>query len=118
MSKRRWRLAIGAAGLAAVAIAVVLATSLTDGGETKRGGATTQASDADSTQLSHADYARLWKRTRVGESKSTVLARWPKKPYQHYSDNLKDDCFEWLDKPLYLYNLCFKGGVLRSKSLF
>ena len=47
-----------------------------------------------------------------------MLARWPKKPYQHYVDNLKDECFEWQDKPLYLYNLCFKGGVLRSKELF
>ena len=46
-----------------------------------------------------------------------MIKRWPKDPYQHYTDNLKDDCFEWSNEPLYLYNLCFSDGVLRSKDL-
>jgi hypothetical protein len=117
MSRGRWWLAAGAAVLAAVVVAVVLAVVLTGGGGSG-GGGTTEAGRADSTQLSHAEYARLWTATRVGEARSKVLARWPEEPYQHYSDNLKDECFEWLDKPIYLYNLCFRDGVLRSKSVF
>jgi hypothetical protein len=108
--KKRWWLAIGAAVLAAVAAGVVLA--LSGGGA---GG-----------QLSHSDYTRLWQGTQIGESTSAVLARWPKTPYQHYTDNLKDDCFEWSDvpdvhrnnMPQNLYNLCFRDGVLRTKDLF
>ena len=69
-------------------------------------------------QLSHADYEELWVGTHIGEPKAAVLARWPKVPYQHYTDNLKDDCYEWSDEPSYLYNLCFKDGVLRLKTLF
>jgi hypothetical protein len=54
-----------------------------------------------------------------------VLARWPKIPYQHYTDNLKDNCYEFSDvpdvtrnnMPENIYNLCFKDGVLRSKDI-
>jgi hypothetical protein len=108
--RRPRTLAVAAAGLMVVGVAIVLAIVLTDGGGPKRDGA--------AAQLSHADYARLWQRTRVGESRSDALAGWPKPPYQHYTDNLQDECFEWQDKPTYLYNLCFKGGVLRSKAVF
>jgi hypothetical protein len=106
--KRRW-LAIGAAVFAAAAAAVALTITLTGGGGSK------QPSHSD--QLSDADFARLWHGTHVGEPEEAVLERWPKDPYQHYTDNLKDDCFEWSDEPLYLYNLCFSDGVLRSKDL-
>jgi hypothetical protein len=116
MRSRPWILAGGAAGLVVVVVAVVLAIVLTDGGDGK--GTAGAARQATTLQLSHAAYARLWQRTRVGEPTKAVLARWPKTPYQHYGDNLKDDCFEWFDKPNFLYNLCFKGGVLRTKSLF
>jgi hypothetical protein len=54
-----------------------------------------------------------------------VLARWPKVPYQHYTDNLKDNCYEFADvpdptrndMPENIYNLCFKDGFLRTKDL-
>jgi hypothetical protein len=54
-----------------------------------------------------------------------VLARWPKVPYPHYKDNLKDDCYEWEDvpdpsrgnMPRNIFNLCFKDGVLRTKDI-
>jgi hypothetical protein len=104
---RRW-LAVGAVVSVAAAAAVALTITLTGGGGQNEPG---------SGQLSHAEFARLWQETHVGESREAVLARWPKPAYQHYTDNLKDDCFEWSDKPVYLYNLCFFGGVLRSKDL-
>ena len=106
MTRKRW-LATGAVVVAAAALAVGLSLALTGGG----GG-------SGSKHLSHADYEELWRGTHVGDTKEAVLARWPKVPYQHYADNLKDDCYEWSDEPSYLYNLCFKDGVLRLKTLF
>ena len=111
MTKKRWWLAIGAAVVAVVATAVGLSLALTGGGGPK--------------QLSHADFERLWAQTRLDEPTPAVLARWPKIPYQHYSDNLKDDCYEFADvpdvtrnnMPENIYNLCFKDGVLRSKDI-
>ena len=104
MTKKRWWLAIGAAVIAAAAAAAGLTLAFTGGG--------------GSGQPSHADYEVLWDGTHVGDTKEAVLARWPKVPYQHYADNLNDDCYEWSDEPTYLYNLCFKDGVLRLKTLF
>jgi hypothetical protein len=106
---RRW-LAIGA-GLAAVAVAVGLTLALTGGGGSK--------------QLSHADYERIWAESHLGDQTSAVLERWPNVPYQHYRDNLKDDCYEFEDvpdpthnnMPENIYNLCFKDGVLRTKDI-
>ncbi len=111
MTKKQWWLAIGVVVVAAAAAAVALSLTLGGGGGPK--------------QLSHDDYAQLWQGTHLGESKQAVLGRWPV-PYQHYADNLKDDCYEWSDAPNLrlnnmpqnLYNLCFKDGVLRSKALF
>jgi len=110
MTKRRWWLAIG--GVAVAATAAGLSLALIGGGGSK--------------QLTHTDFARLWQGTHVGESAAAVLARWPKTPYQHYTDSLKDDCYEFADvrdashgnMPQNLYNLCFRDGVLRSKAVF
>ena len=74
----------------------------------------------------NADLARLWQQTHTGQSQRDVLAAWPKNPYQHYADSTGADCYEWQDKPsgaykglpAHLYNLCFKGGVLRVKTVF
>jgi hypothetical protein len=74
-------------------------------------------------QPNHAAYQKLWNGTRVGSSMSSVLARWPSPPYERYTDGAKNRCFEWLDrsktghKLSYLYNLCFKNGILATKSL-
>jgi len=67
--------------------------------------------------LDHHDYALLWQQTHLGEARDAVLARWPTVPDEHYTDNLKDDCFEWSDERRYIYNLCFNAGILRSKEL-
>ena len=111
MATRRLRLALAAVALAASAgVATGLVLTLTGG----------------STRLSDADYARLFRESRVGEPMAAVLARWPKDVYQQYADNLNDECYEWQDNRLgkgsnlasHLYNLCFKRGVLRSKEVF
>ena len=110
MKKKQWRLAIGAAAVAVAAIGAGLSLALAGGG---------------SKHLSHTDFERIWAETTLGDPTKTVLARWPKTPYQHYSDNLKDDCYEFADvpdpthngMPLNIYNLCFKDGVLRSKDI-
>ena len=110
MTKKQWRLAIGAAVLAVIATAVGLSLALTGGG---------------SKQPSHADFERIWAETHLGDRTTTVLALWPKVPYQHYTDNLKDNCYEFADvpdvtrndMPENIYNLCFKDGVLRSKDI-
>jgi hypothetical protein len=68
------------------------------------------------SSLTHLGYATLWQETVAGHTKITILNKWPK-PYQHYSDGTGNDCYEWDDKPLRLYNLCFKNGLLVSKSL-
>jgi hypothetical protein len=109
MKKNQWFLT-GAAVLAVVGAVVGLSLALTGGG---------------SKQLSHADFVRLWAGTHLGDSRSAVLARWPKNPYQHYADNLKDDCYEFADvpdvtranMPKNIYNFCFKDGVLRTKDI-
>ena len=105
MTKKRWWLTGAAVVVAAAGLAVGLALALSggDGGGNK--------------EVSHADYEVLWDETHLGDAKREVLDRWPA-PYQHYKDNLKDDCYEWADRPHYLYNLCFKDGVLRLKTLF
>jgi hypothetical protein len=108
--QRQW-LAIGAAVIAAVAITVGVTLALTGGGGSK--------------QLTHADFERIWAETHLGDRTTTVLALWPKVPYQHYTDNLKDNCYEFADvpdvtrndMPENIYNLCFKDGFLRTKDI-
>jgi hypothetical protein len=93
---------VGAAVVGVAVAGVVLGLVFTGGG-------------GEPKPLTHDDYTRMWHETRVGESRDAVLARWPKDPYQHYTDNLKDECFEWQDDRRYLYSLCFNSGVLRAK---
>src|SRR6478735_4651013 len=103
--RKRWWLAIGMSLLAVAGVAVGLSLALTSGG----GG--------EPKRMSHDDYQRIWFQTGVGDSRDEVLARWPKVPYQHYTDNLKDEGYEWRDERRYIYNLCFADGVLRTKDL-
>ena len=72
------------------------------------------------SQPSHAAFVQNFAAATVGAKRSSVLAQWPKKPYQHYSDNFGDECFEWLDdygdgKRRALYDFCFKNGRLTQK---
>jgi hypothetical protein len=104
MGRTQWRLAIGGVAFAMVAVAAGLSAFLLN-----RGGDGTKEPTA-------VAYARLWSGTQIGSSMTTVLARWPK-PYQKYADGSQQQCFEWWDKPIYLYNLCFKNEVLVSKDI-
>jgi hypothetical protein len=74
------------------------------------------SSGGSTPQLNHVAYARLWIKTSLGSRQDVVLPEWPK-PYQTYSDGTKNECYEWWDRPLSLYNLCFKKGVLVAKSI-
>jgi hypothetical protein len=121
MSDSRWRVAVAAVVVAAVVVTAVMV--LTTGGSGQRHSASTSTRSA---VLPDGSYKILWAGTQVGQSEPSVLARWPKNPYQHYSDNLREDCYEWEDEaagpdkhmPAHLYNLCFKDGVLRLKTVF
>jgi hypothetical protein len=101
LTKAKWTL-VGATTTVVAAVAIVLAITL--GGSSSK------------PKLSHVAYARLWTRTVIGASRETVLGDWPT-PYQSYPDGFKNQCFEWWDRPFSLYNLCFRKGVLVTKSI-
>jgi hypothetical protein len=100
----RWLLA-GAVAILAVALAVGL--SLAYGGGTK--------SPAPPATVSAEELQSLFEEAKAGQKESDVLAKFPQ-PYQHYRDNLGEDCYEW--RGANLYNLCFKAGVLHLKTTF
>src|SRR5438477_2324780 len=97
MNSKRTKLIIGAAAAVAVALAVGLTLWLTSGSGTASRAATHQA------------YAELFANATVLHTKIGVLDKWPK-PYQVYHDAYMHKCYEWWDKPLFLYNLCFDRG--------
>lgn len=105
--RKQWWLLAGVAVLA-VAVAAGLSIALTGGGGSEQ--VVTAERPAGPT------WEQLYRESHVGAKEAAVLGLWPKIPYQHYSDNLKDDCYEWQGDNL--YNLCFKGGILRSKTTF
>jgi hypothetical protein len=63
----------------------------------------------------HVAFRQLFNSAVVGETKISVLSQWPK-PYQTYTAS-PDQCFEWYDNHVALYNLCFLNGVLHAKDL-
>ena len=71
-----------------------------------------------SPAATHRAYAELFANATVLQTRISVLAKWPK-PYQVYHDAYFHRCYEWWDKPLFLYNLCFDRttGVLVNKEL-
>ena len=98
MKRNRWWIALGAI---IVVAAAAVGLSLALGGGGGRPAATTTATDTTAPR----GLAGLYAATRLGTKEAVVLARWPKIPYQHYSDNLGEDCYEWQGDNL--YNLCF-----------
>jgi hypothetical protein len=105
MTRTRWWLLIGAVVVVA-AVGVGLGLALTGGSD----GEQTTAGAPPVT------LGGLYALTKVGDKESDVLARWPKIPYQHYKDNLQEDCYEWQGENL--YDLCFRNGVLALKTNF
>jgi hypothetical protein len=107
MGRRRNWLFLGVA-VVAVAAAVGISLALTGGGG--------KAQSKTAVERHARDWEQVYQASHIGAKKAAVLALWPKIPYQHYSDNLKEDCYEWQGDNL--YNLCFKDGVLRLKTFF
>jgi hypothetical protein len=64
---------------------------------------------------SHLAFRQLFDSAVVGQTKISVISQWPK-PYQVYSAK-PDECYEWYDSKVALYNLCFLNGVLHAKDL-
>lgn len=105
---RRWLLA-GAIALLALGLAIGL--SLAFGG----GSGPAQQTGGTTTQVSAEELQSLFEEATVGQKESDVLAKFPA-PYEHYKDNLGEDCYEW--RGASLYNLCFKAGALHLKTTF
>lgn len=63
----------------------------------------------------HVAFRQLFNSAVVGQTKLSVLSQWPK-PYQTYTA-APDQCYEWYDSHVALYNLCFLNGVLHAKDL-
>ena len=85
----------------------------------KKTAATTTSAPAASTHpatLSHRQYALLYLQAVLHKTRISVLKEWPSPPYQHYSSG-NQTCYEWWDKPVALYNLCFHNGVLSLKAI-
>jgi hypothetical protein len=99
----RTRLIVVAAAVivvAAIVVITVLATS---------------KSSSSSPPPTHLTYRQLFNSAVVGTTKISVLSQWPK-PYQVYTAS-PDQCYEWYDNHVALYNLCFLKGVLHAKDL-
>ncbi len=104
MSKSsRTKLFIALGIVAVVAVAAGLATWLV-------------TRDSSKPQLTHRDYAALFGSAVVRQTKIAFIKQWPK-PYQIYHDSYQHQCYEWYDKPIALYSLCFKDGTLVNKDL-
>jgi hypothetical protein len=104
LGKTRGRIVIIVVALVAIGSAVGLTVWLTSAG-------------GSTSALSHTQYAQLYASAVVGKTReSTALADWPKPPYQDFVDGAGHRCFEWFDKPILLYDLCFdKQGVLVTR---
>jgi hypothetical protein len=101
---KRQKLVVATAVLVIVALAVGLTVWLTSG-------------DDKSPQPSHQEYAKLFANALLRQTKISYLDKWPE-PYQVYHDSYQHRCYEWWDKPILLYSLCFgNNGVLVNKDI-
>jgi hypothetical protein len=116
----RWKsgrllLLAGVVSVVVVAVGVGLALTVLRSGGSKT--SASQIQTAPGPQPNPKAYAALYNRATEGTTTlAGVLKLWPK-PYQIYSDNQGERCYEWFDRPSVLYNLCFKKGILNSKGL-
>ncbi len=96
---------IGAAVVLGIALIVGVVVALTTRGKT-------------AAAPSHQAYAQLFANAAIGQTNTGTLKNWPK-PYQTYHDAYKHQCYEWWDKPIALYSLCFdnKSGNLVNKDI-
>jgi hypothetical protein len=100
----RTRIVVGAVVLAVIALLVGLIIALSPGNK--------------KAPPTHAAYARLFQQAVVRKTRISVLDQWPKPPYQTFRGEGQDQCFEWLDQRVALYDLCFeKNGILVRKDI-
>jgi hypothetical protein len=112
---RRSAILIGVAVIVVLGLGIGLPLGLSSSGSSS--GQTLTATTSTS-HLSHDAYARLYGAATLGKTTTNVLNRWPKPPYQRYRSGSGLLCYEWFDKPVALYNLCFNGkGVLTDKAI-
>jgi hypothetical protein len=111
---RRTILLAGAAVIVVLGLAIGLPLGLSSSGSHHA----TTTTAAATGGLSHASYARLYHEATLGQTTTAVLKQWPNPPYQRYHSGSGLVCYEWWDKPVALYNLCFdKKGVLEDKAI-
>jgi hypothetical protein len=79
-------------------------------------GATASSSSGHPATLTHRQFALLYLHAILHKTRISVLSQWPRPPYQHYTSGTQT-CYEWWDKPIALYNLCFRNGVLTLKAI-
>jgi hypothetical protein len=120
MGTRRAKALVGG-GIAVVVIAIAVVTIVL----VTRGGSTTPKATKTTgagvpllrrPEIAAADaahYLTLFTSMKVGTTTSRILGKWPK-PYQQFSDQFADQCYEWKSERI-LYDLCFKHGVLVLK---
>lgn len=112
-TRRTILLVVGA--IIVIGLAVGLPLGLTSSGSHH---ATRSTTAAAGPALSHASYAKLYHSATLGKTTTTVLKQWPNPPYQRYHSGSGLLCYEWWDKPVALYNLCFNAkGVLEDKAI-
>jgi hypothetical protein len=71
----------------------------------------------DSPPPSHASYAEMYEAAIPGRTKISSVENWPRPPDQSYHDNFNDQCYQWRDPHVALYNLCFRHGTLAFKEV-
>jgi hypothetical protein len=107
-----------AAGVVLVVVGLSVGLPLGLRSSSHHAAAASSGSTARTGNLSHAAYAKLYHSAVLGHTTSAVLKEWPSPPYQRYHSGSGLVCFEWWDKPVALYNLCFNSkGVLEDKAI-
>jgi hypothetical protein len=110
------RLLLVSLGALVVIVAAGVGTWYATSGGGAAHSATTSSTAAGTPTLSHRTYALLYLGAIVKKSRIGILKQWPNPPYQHYTSGV-ESCYEWWDKPIALYNLCFENGLLTDKAV-
>jgi hypothetical protein len=110
MNKRQTKILLGIAAAVLIATVAVVSVVLATGG--KKAVPTPVAVPPPT----HTAYRRLYAAAVIGKTRISVLNQWPKPPYQRFHSS-KYLCYEWYDKPVQLYSLCFRRGLLEVKEI-
>jgi hypothetical protein len=101
--------------LGAVALVATAAGCGGDSSSSSTGATTTAQAASQPKSFTNAQYQRAFSIAKVGKTSIAVIKTWPP-PYQHYTDQYGQQCYEWNDVGQALYNMCFKkNGLLALK---